>query len=145
MKLRPFSLAVVAVVSALCVCVGPVLAVVNVELNGVTTTTSTAATGQATGSARYVIVQVWQAATFSGTSTVLVEEQGSNLTGALAPWVTVATMANCDTAGAGTVTVGGVTSAGPCKMQTLTPAVRTRLRVSACAACKLYGVIQDVR
>lgn len=138
-------MAVVAIVSALCVCVGPVLALVNVELNGVTATTSTSATGVATGSARYVIVQVWQAPTFSGTSTVLVEEQASNLTAAVAPWVTVATFANCDTSGLGTVTVGGVSSAGPCKIQTLTPAARTRLRVSACTSCKILGVVQDVR
>lgn len=138
-------LAVVAIVSALCVCVGPVLALVNVELNGVTSTTSTSATGVGTGSARYVIVQVWQAGTHSGTSTVLVEEQSANLTGATAPWVTAATMADCNSSGTGTVTSGGVTAAGPCKIQTLTPSARTRLRVSACASCKMYGVIQDVR
>lgn len=145
MRPRPFSLAVVAIVSALSVCVGPVLALVNVELDGVTSTTSAAATGKATGGARYVVVQVWQASTHSGTSTVLVQERQSGRTDYDAPWVTVATFTDCDKDGLGGVTVAGVTSSGPCKIQTLTPAVWTRLRVSACSSCKMYGVIQDVR
>lgn len=126
----------------------PVAAITNpitVTLNGVTgTTSSSAAIGAsggpvATGQANAVDVMVWSAA--GGTYTVLLEERVTDQT-ASAPWITIATMANCDANGSGTVTpTGGSAATGPCGFSTLSPKQLTRLRVSARTSGTIYGVI----
>ena len=114
-------------------------------LSGVTATTSTSAASGAsggpvsTGQSAAVDVSVWSTA--GGTYTVLLEERASDQTSS-APWVTVATMANCDAAGAGTVTpAGGTGVAGTCGFSTLAPKQLTRLRISAWTSGTVYGVI----
>lgn len=101
-----------------------------------TATTTTADTGVVTSERRIVTAMTWNTA---GTATVLLEEQVSEA--ASVPWTLVATMVDCNSSGVGTV---NGTAATPCSFSTLTPRVRTRLRVSACSGCSVNRVIQDV-
>lgn len=101
-------------------------------LTTATATTSTADTGVITAGRRYARAAVYNTA---GTATVLVEEQ-SDAAGTF-PWILMKTMTNCDANG-----IDG--SSAPCVYATTTPAVRLRLRVSACAGCSVKRVIQDV-
>jgi len=128
---------VLALLAALALLLAPLSAFSGVNtLPVATATTSTADTGVITSERRIVTVLVWGAA---GTSTVLLEEQGSEAAGT--PWTLVATMVNCNSSGVGTV---NGTASTPCSFSTITPRVRTRLRVSACSGCSVNRVIQDV-
>lgn len=119
-------------------------AVVNVGLAGATATTSTTASVGANGgpistALRPVDVQVWGCATSSPcagspTYTVLLEERSGSLSGSSAPWQLVATFADCNSAGIGTVTpasTGTPASSVPCHYVANVPALQVRTRISA--------------
>jgi hypothetical protein len=97
----------------------------------------TAGCAVSTGQYTAVDAFVWSAA--GGSYTVLLEERASDA----APWVTVATMANCDANGSGTVTPAstGTPATGTCGFSTLAPKSLTRLRISARVSGTISGVI----
>lgn len=98
-----------------------------------TATTSTGDTGIVTDARRQVNASVWNTA---GTATVALEEQLTDTAGA-GPWTLVVPMVNCSSTGIDASSV-------PCAYKTMTPGVRTRLRVTACSGCSVKRIIETI-
>lgn len=118
----------------LCAMTLPALGYLVTNLNGVTTTGAGDAVN--THGARYVSAQVWSAA--GGTYTVKIQERQKTSDGSTGPWLTVATMSDCDANG-----LDG--SSAVCEFHTITPAAETRLNVTARSSGTIYGVLSVAR